>query len=312
MVSAASEAPGARTSAVIVHYRTPGETVRAARAVAETAPGAELIVVDNASEDDVSDRLRRDVPRARVVVEAENRGYGAACNRGARESSATRPYLLFLNSDAYVRPGAVEALASALDAAPGAAAAAPRLRNRDGSLQPSIQRLPSPWRVFCESSGLAFVVGGRAPFSGHSASHEDHETPHAVEAVKGAALLVRRSDFEAAGGFDESFFLYAEETDLLARFHRAGRRLLFEPRAEVVHEGGVSAGDRYFGELHASLGRYAAKHHGAAAALFVRAALTAGAAGRYAVALVTPGERGRARRARYRAALRGGAGETSR
>ena len=288
-----------------MHYQTPVETVHAARALAETAPAAELVVVDNASGDDVADRLRREVPAARVVREAANRGFGAACNRGARDTSPSRPYLLFLNSDAYVRSGAVEALVSALDGNPAAAVAAPRLRNPDGSLQPSIQRFPSPWRVFCESAGLAFLSGGRPPFSGHSATREDHEGSRAVEAVKGAALLVRRSDFESAGGFDEEFFLYAEETDLLARFRRAGRRLLFEPRAEVVHEGGVSAGDRYFGELHASLGRYAAKHHGPAAAVFVRAALTAGAAGRYAVALVTPGERGRARRARYRAALSG-------
>ena len=300
---AASQSPGARTSAVIVHYRTPDETVRAARAVAQTSPEAELLVVDNASADDLSNRLRREVPAARVVAEPANRGFGAACNRGARET--TRPYILFLNSDAYVRPGGIEALAGALDADPGAAAAAPRLRNPDGSLQASIQRLPSPWRVFCESSGLAFLAGGRSPFAGHSATRGDHETPHAVEAVKGAALLVRRSDFEAAGGFDEGFFLYAEETDLLARLGRSGRRILFEPRAEVVHEGGVSAGDRYFGELHASLARYAAKHHGAAAASFVRAALAAGAAGRYAAALLTPGERGRSRRARYRAALSG-------
>jgi N-acetylglucosaminyl-diphospho-decaprenol L-rhamnosyltransferase len=303
VVSAASEAPGAKTSAVIVHYKTPGETVRAAGAVAESTPRVDLIVVDNASQDDVADRLRREVPAARVILEPKNRGFGAACNRGARESS--RPYLLFLNSDAYVKPGAIAALEAALDTDPGAAAIAPRLRNPDDSLQTSIQKLPTPWRIFCESSGLAFLSGGRPPFAGHSATREDHATPHAVEAVKGAAILVRRSDFDAAGGFDEGFFLYAEETDLLARWKRMGRRILFEPRAEVVHEGGASAGDPFFGELHASLVRYTAKHHGKAAAALARASLSAGAAWRYAVAVLTPGERGRARRARYRAALFG-------
>ena len=114
-----------------------------------------------------------------------------------------------------------------------------------------------------------------------------------------------RSDFERAGGFDEAFFLYAEETDLLARWRGFGREIVFEPRAEVVHEGGASAGDRLFGELHVSLVRYAAKHHGKAAAAAARASLSAGAALRYAIALLTPGERGRARRARYRAALSG-------
>src|SRR5438270_11166494 len=132
------------------------------------------------------------------------RGYCAGCNRGARETG--RPFLLMLNSDAFVQAGAVEALVAALDSDPRAAIAGPLLTNPDGSLQPSIQRLPTLWRVFCESSGLARLSGGRATFRGHSATREDHSTAHEVESVKGAAILVRRSAFEQVGGFDESFF----------------------------------------------------------------------------------------------------------
>ncbi len=295
-------AAGQRVSAVIVHYRTPAETVRAAAAVAATAPAAEIVVVDNASGDHVERALADTVPGARVVVEGANRGYGAGCNRGARETS--RPYLLFLNSDAVVRPGAIAALEAALDRCRGAAAAGPRLSNADGSPQPSIRRLPTPWRIFCESAGLAFVSGGRPPFEGHTATRQDHARPREVEALMGAALLVRREAFDEAGGFDEAFFLYAEETDLMARWARRKWKLLYEPGAEVVHEGGRSGGDRLFGLLHASLVRYAGKHHGRGAALFAAAALDGGAALRYAAALLTPGERGRVRRARYHAALR--------
>lgn len=304
-MSAASDPVGARTSAIVVHYRTPAETVRAARAVAETAPAAELLVVDNASGDDVAERLRREVPTARVVREGANRGFGTACNRGARETG--RPYLLFLNSDAFLAPGAVAALEAALDRDAKAAAVGPRLRNPDGTLQPSIRRLPTPWRIFCESSGLAFLAGGRGRLSGHSATRQDHASPREVEALMGAVLLVRREAFEEGGGFDESFFLYAEETDLMARWRRGGWRLRFEPSAEAMHAGGASGGDALFGQLHASLARYARKHHGAFAAAFVRATLSAGAAMRYAAALATPGEAGRRRRARYRAALSGAA-----
>ena len=121
----------------------------------------------------------------------------------------------------------------------------------------------------------------------------------------GAALLVRRAAFESVGGFDEGFFLYAEETDLMARWRDAGWRVLYVPAAEVMHEGGRSGGDRLFGQLHDSLARYVAKHHGAAAGVFARAVLGAGAAVRYAAALATPGEAGRRRRERYRAALSG-------
>jgi N-acetylglucosaminyl-diphospho-decaprenol L-rhamnosyltransferase len=293
--------PAERVAAVIVHFRTPDETVHAASEVARTAPNAEIVVVDNASRDGIAPRLAESVAAARVVEEPVNRGYGAACNRGARETG--RPLLLFLNSDAYLRPGALDALVGALDSDAGAAAAGPRLLEPDGSLQPSIRLLPTPARIFLESSGIAFLAGGRRPLAGHTRVRADHSRAQAVEALMGAALLVRRSAFEAAGGFDESFFLYAEETDLMARWRRAGWRVLYVPSAEVFHEGGRSGGDRLFGRLHESLARYAAKHHGPAAGAFARAVLAGGAAVRYAAALVTPGDAGRRRRERYRAAL---------
>src|SRR6266542_2140884 len=140
-------------SAVIVHYRTVDDTVEAARALALTAPEVEVVVVDNASDDSIARRLSAEAPAARLLVETENRGYGAACNQGARETS--RPFLLLLNSDAFVQPAAVESLVAALDSDPSAAAVGPRLANPDGTLQASILRLPTLWRIFCERSGPA-------------------------------------------------------------------------------------------------------------------------------------------------------------
>jgi GT2 family glycosyltransferase len=298
-----TDAAAARVSAVVVHYKTPQETAEAARAVAVTAPEAEVVVVDNASGDAIGQRLSGEAPAARLVVEVENCGYGAACNRGARETS--HEYLLFLNSDAVIRAGAVETLVSALDRDSGAAAVGPRLENPDGTLQPSILRLPTLWRIVCESSGLAFLAAGRSPFRGHSASREDHSSLQTVECVKGAALLVRRSAFEEVGGFDESFFLYAEECDLAARLRRGGWRILFEPAARVVHRGGASGGDAMFGQLHEGLAQYVARHQGKTTAAIARTVMRAGATARYALSLATPGERGRVRRSRYRAALGG-------
>ncbi|HEX9303725.1 MAG TPA: glycosyltransferase family 2 protein [Thermoanaerobaculia bacterium] len=294
---------GARTSAVIVHYKTPDDTVEAVRALAATAPETEVVVVDNASGDSIARRLSVEAPAVRLLVEAENRGFGAACNRGAGETE--RPLLLFLNSDAFVQPGAVDLLAAALDSDPRAAAVGPRLENPDGTLQPSILRFPTLWRIFCESSGLAFLAGGRGPFRGHSATREDHSSSRPVESVKGAAMLIRRSAFEQVGGFDESFFLYAEESDLARRWRDLGWRVLFEPAARVGHRGGASGGDALSGQLHEGLAQYVARHHGPTAARLARIVLRGGAAARYAISLVTPGERGRIRRERYRAALAG-------
>jgi hypothetical protein len=297
----ATRPPQPKVTAVIVHFQTPEETVRAVRAVNTTAPGADVVVVDNASGDGIRARLEREGLRTRVIEEPANRGFGAGCNRGARESSGA--LLLFLNSDTEVRPGAVAALYAALDADASAAAAGPRLLDPDGSLQPSIQRRPTPWRIFCESSGLASLAGGRGLLRGHWKTLEDHARPQAVENLVGAALLLRRSAFEEVGGFDEEYFLYAEETDLLTRLTQAGHRILFVPGAEVVHIGGASTGGIRLDELHAGLRRYVGKFHGAAAARFASAVLTAGALLRYAAALAATGPAGRERRRRYRAAL---------
>jgi GT2 family glycosyltransferase len=219
-------------SAIIVHFRTPDHTVRAARALVETAPGVEVVVVDNASGDRIADRLAREVPGARVLVEKENRGYGAACNRGARESGGR--WLLFVNSDAFLQPRCAEKLVRALEEDRTAALAGPRLLNEDGSLQASIQRLPGPWRIFCESSGLAAATGGVGIFSGHARTRQDHSRRRAVEALMGAVLLARRTAFEHVGGFDEAFFLYAEESDLMARLRSRGWGVLFVPDALAI------------------------------------------------------------------------------
>lgn len=289
-------------AAVIVHYQTPRETVLAARSVSETCPDCVIVVVDNGSKDRIEDILRREVPAVRVLESAVNAGYGAACNLGARETA--EPFLLFLNSDARVEPGAVAALLLALEVDLLAAVAGPRLSYPDGTLQPSISRLPTPWRIFCESSGLAALAGGRGVLRGHTRTREDHTLARSVETLMGAALLVRRSAFDQVGGFDEGFFLYAEETDLLARLRQQGWRIRYEPTASVVHVGGASGGDGLFGLLHASLRRYVTKHHGPALGALSGLILWTGAAARYLAALVTAGEEGRRRRLRYRAALR--------
>ena len=293
---------GEAVSVVIVHYRTPDETIAAARSAQALAPRADVLVVDNGSRDSISQRLSDAGSRARVVAERANRGYGAACNRGARETS--RELLLFLNSDARLLDGSVRELENALRSDSRAAVSGPLLLDPDGTPQPSIQRFPTPWRIFCESSGLAALFGGRI-FRGHTKTAEDHGYRRAVETLKGAALLIRRSDFEAAGGFDETFFLYGEETDLIRRLADRGRAILFVPEAGVVHSGGGSGGDAIFALVHEGLKRYVRKHHGLAAATLSAGILWLGAAARYLAALVTPGDSGRRRRLRYRSALLG-------
>jgi GT2 family glycosyltransferase len=274
---------------------------RAVAALRREAPGVNAVVVDNGT-----DGLPPDAPEGfRLVSPGRNLGYGAACNLGAREGS--RPFLLFLNNDAEVLPGAVEALVAALERNPSAAAAGPRLLGPDGRFVRSIHRAPTPRRVLFEALFLPRLFPGVPFFHGHHTAFVSHRRARDVETLSGAAVLVRRSAFEAVGGFDEDFFFYAEESDLFLRLRARGWRVVFEPAARVVHHGGVSSALLAWTELDRRLDdgltRYARRHHGARGAAATAFARRLGRGLRAALARVTPGEAGRRRRARYAGTL---------
>ena len=263
ILAAVGSPSGHRVSAVIVHFRTPArDRAAAARAVARDLAGdGDPRRGQRLRRRDRATRLATDVPgRPGRPDEPVNRGYGAACNRGVARDAAG-PTCSSSTPTPYLRPGAIDALAAALDATPGAAAAGPRLSNPDGSLQPSIQRLPSPWRIFCESSGLAFLSGGRAPFAGHTADPRRTTAARARSRPSWARRSscaarpsrqvgrLRRSLLSLRGGDGPDGSLAARGPAALLRA-RARRSCTREAR---------SAGIGSSGELHASLVRYAAQ-----------------------------------------------------
>ncbi|HTO74797.1 MAG TPA: glycosyltransferase family 2 protein [Thermoanaerobaculia bacterium] len=290
-----------KTAAVVVHFGPRSATDRALRALAETAPEAAVTVVDNAG-----DLRREELPAGvRLLCPGRNLGYGAACNLAAKGAAAD--FLLFLNNDVELLPGALPALEAVLGS-PGAAAAVPRLLDSAGRPVPSIFRPPAPRRVLFEALFLPRLLPGIPFFHGHHTVLTAHDRLRDVETASGAAILVRRGAFERIGGFDEDFFFYAEESDLFARLRQAGGRVVFEPAARAVHHGGLASAavpqaelDR---RLHAGLCLYARKHHGARGERATARALRLGARLRLWIAHLQPGQRGRERRRRYADILR--------
>ena len=215
------------------HLRACLETVRA------EGPG-EVVVVDNASRDGSAAMVRAAFPEARLIENADNPGYGAASNRGIAACRA--PFVLLLNSDTRVRPGALAALGRELGAYPRAALFGPLLLNPDGTRQPSCFPFLTPFTVLAMNTYLNRLVR-HAPVVGRPFWPVYFPVPAGeVPWVKGAALAIRREAFEAVGGFDESYFLYAEEMDLCWRLRAAGWQIRFTPEAAVVHEEGASTG----------------------------------------------------------------------
>jgi len=194
---------------------------------------AEVWVVDNASDDGSAELVAERFGWVRLERAGVNLGFGAAVNRVA--AGTDTPWLAMANADVRVRDGALERLLAAGAADSGAGALAPRLLLPDGSAQHSVFSFPSvPFALGLNLGALrlAPALADRLALPGSWDSERARRVPWAI----GAFLLVRRPAWDAAGGFDESQWLYAEDLDLGWRLRRAGWATRYVPEAVVEHE----------------------------------------------------------------------------
>ena len=229
-----------RMAVVVVSYNAREDLLACLHSLGRGAtPPPPTVVVDNGSTDGGPALVRAEFPDVEVVVDPANRGYGAAANLGARRSAT--PYLFVLNSDTVVPPGALDRLSDYLDAHTRVGIAGPRLRSPDGTLEPSCHPPLGTLRSVLEKSRLGRALA-RLPGIGTSwpLLNWAHDHARAVPWVTGAALAVRRTAFDAVGGFDEGYFMYAEEADLCWRLRRAGWEVHFAPVTDVIHRGAAS------------------------------------------------------------------------
>jgi GT2 family glycosyltransferase len=227
---------------------------------------AEIVVLDNASEDGSAEAVRERFPDVRLIAQLYRAGFGASHNAVIRATSGR--YVYVLNEDTTAADWRLDRLVAYLDAHPRVAVLGPRLVYPDGRRQDSAWRFPTPL-----VSALGLVTLGRA-----GVKQSQGETPRPVDWVTGAALLARREALEEVGLFDEGFFLYSEEVDLQFRLRRAGWEVHYFPEATVVHhESQFSAAvpERRINEMWRSRHRYWRKHHSRAGARI--AALATGA-----------------------------------
>ncbi|MFZ2360653.1 MAG: glycosyltransferase family 2 protein [Anaerolineae bacterium] len=215
----------------------PGIEIVAAGAQSSGAArlAAEMIVVDNASDDGSGQMVQADFPQARLIANRHNAGFAAANNQAIAQARGR--VLLLLNPDAYLLPGALAGLARFLRDHPEAAAAGPNVLNPDGSWQAAAFRFATLWDLFCEALFLS-VLWPRSPlFARKELGGFDRDAVREVDWVQGCALAVRRDVWDAVGPFDEGYWMYVEELDWCRRAKNMGYRIFFTPDAQVVHYG---------------------------------------------------------------------------
>lgn len=270
--------PDAPPEVVVVAYGSPAMVRDALAPLAGKLP---ITVVDNSSMPEI--REVTELAGGRYLDPGRNGGFAAGVNHALAHRQAPGTDVLLLNPDAVVSPEDVAALHEALHARPGTASVGPSQVDDDGVPARVVWPFPSPAATWVEAVGLARL----------------RRTPPDRSFVIGSVLLLDARAIEDVGGFDERFFLYAEETDWAYRAVRRGWRHSEVPAARATHLGGATSSDpaRRETHFHASQERYLRKHHGAAGWALARAGAVAGAAAR-SVALRGDARAGARRRLR--------------
>jgi N-acetylglucosaminyl-diphospho-decaprenol L-rhamnosyltransferase len=238
----AEPAQGVSRMAVAVISWNTKELLRACLTTCLAERPEEIVVVDNGSYDGTIEMVRREFPEVHLKVLPSNPGYGAASNIAFKLCRA--PYVLLLNSDTEVRPGALVALTQALDDRPHTGIVGPRLENPDGSLQRSVFPFPSPYISLVKRQPLSGLLTRLPGLRERYPLNFKHDRERRVPWVLGAAQAIRRDAYEAVSGFDESYVMYYEEVDLCYRMRRVGWDTRFVPCATVMHVGGAATRQR--------------------------------------------------------------------
>lgn len=211
--------------------------LRAATAEIQKTAG-EVIVVDNASTDETRECIRRGFPDVRLIANSENLGFAKANNQAAKV--AQNPYLLVLNPDTELKPGAVAAMREVLERDLRVAVVGPHLRYPDLTHQPSVRRFPTLLSHSLLLLKLSQVFPNLPVMRRYYARDFNYEQEATVDQVMGAAMMIRASVFSRLGGFDEAYWIWMEEVDFQKRVRDQGLRVMYVPNAEVVHHLGVS------------------------------------------------------------------------
>lgn len=233
---------------IILNWRTAQMTLRAAEAAVAAMRGVDgaILIVDNDSQDGSFEVLTAGVQARgwdiRVIQSGHNGGFGAGNNVGIRAGlpGGARPdYVYLLNSDAFPEPGAIAALRDHLDAHPATGFAGGRILGEDGALHLTAFRFPT----IAGELEQAARFGPISRMLRHAivAAPLPQQTGP-VDWVAGASLMMRQKVLDQIGLFDETFFLYFEETELCLRAARAGWPTDYVVPSQVMHIGSVSTG----------------------------------------------------------------------
>lgn len=240
-------------SIIILNYNTKKLTLEAVRSIEqnykkEVREGEfEVIVADNASDDGSLDALHdykknSKIKRLIVLDNKINLGFSKGNNQAIIKSEGK--YILILNPDTLVKPGALNRLIDFLNINSGVGAVTCKILLPDGKLdQNCVRGFPTPWNSLCHFSGLSKLFPASRFFSGYLQSGwRDMDKIQEVDAIEGAFMMVPRQAGEKIGWLDEDYFFYGEDLQFCYDLKKEGYKIFFVPDVSIIHYGGVSSG----------------------------------------------------------------------
>jgi GT2 family glycosyltransferase len=193
----------------------------------------EVLVVENASEDDSLEMLKKKHKWVELIVSKLNTGFSGGNNLAMKKAKGDK--ILLLNSDAYIKEDTLVESLEFFDSHPECDLLGPQLHFADGRLQPSAGYLPTPFSTYLWISGLALFP----PFSSYKPYHPQDpsffESLKTVEWIMGAYMMLKKEVFEKTGGFDETIFMYGEEIEWCKRIKDKGFRTFYNPEIKITH-----------------------------------------------------------------------------
>ena len=225
---------------IVVTYNNERQIADCLRSLdADPATAGGIIVLDNASADATAQVVERSFPHVELIRSADNLGFGRACNMAAARSRAD--HVAFVNPDAVLQGDAISQLLAYAQRRPEGGIYGGRTLRPSG--EPGMESCfapPSIWGAFCFGTGL-LTAFPRTRFDPESLGRWNRDSEREVGVVTGLLMLVKRDLWERLGGFDDDFFMYAEDVDISIRAAQLGFRPCITPNAVVVHESGASA-----------------------------------------------------------------------
>ncbi|HTE28140.1 glycosyltransferase family 2 protein [Flavitalea sp.] len=231
----------------------------------------EVLVIDNDSHDNSLEYLQPLFPSVRFVQASKNLGFGKANNLILKEASGK--YVLFLNPDTLVAQDCFLKTIRFMESTPLAGACGVRMIDGSGNFLPESKRgFPGAWNSFSKMTGLIKIFPRSSVFAGYYEGHLDELKTQEVSILSGAWMMVRSSVLDKTGGFDERFFMYAEDIDLSYRIKLEGFANYYFAETTIVHFKGESTSkDKiYTSRFYTAMIRFVQKHFtGAAASLYI-------------------------------------------